>query len=204
MLLNRSILNLAKLASKDVSRYTLSAIAVEKDKAIVTDTTILVCVGNTSPIANADFPSVPGLVHKTFADGPTPELVLVSRDAALSALKSLPKTTTIPVLSNAAMGTNGKLYTTDLDNVSQFKHEMTGKFPNWRAVMPAADKTPSATITFDARKMRQLCQYFVENGNERMPAVKLTVYDAESAMKLEGTTADGQKITALLMPYHID
>ena len=109
MLLNRSILNLAKLASKEASRYTLQAIAVEKDQAVVTDGHILVTVGNTSPAADDSFPQVAGLEHKTFSEGPMIENVLVSRETALAALKALPKKSTIPVLANAAMGKNGKL-----------------------------------------------------------------------------------------------
>jgi hypothetical protein len=199
MLLNRSVLNLAKLASKEASRYSLQAIAIEKDQAIVTDGHIMVKV-QSAPVADDLFPAVAGLEHRTFQNG---DQVLVHRDAALAALKAIPKKTTIPVLCNAAMGTDGKLYTTDLENVGQFKHEVTGQFPRWRDVMPKADAPVTATIAFNARKMIQLCQYMVENGDARQPKVKLTVYDAQSAMKLEGKTADGQDVIMILMPVRI-
>lgn len=198
MLLNRAVLSLAKLASKDASRYTLQGFAVEKDRAIVTDGTILVGVMNEHPVADENFPAVAGLEHKTFADGPMIETVLVHRDAALAALKAIPKKNTIPALYNAAMGTDGNLYTTDLENVSQFKHKMNGaRFPNWRQVMPTGE--PIASVSFDVRKMRQLCDYIAENGDARMATAKLTIYGADKAMRLDSKTSDGTEVFALLM-----
>src|SRR5579863_6168391 len=202
MLLNRSVLNLAKLAAKEPYRRVLPAILIEKDRAVVCDKHVLVYVDNSSPMADENFPIVPGLEHRTFSDGSTTESVLVSREAALGALKVLPKKSTIPVLTNAAMGKDGKLYTNDLENIVSFDHEIEGKFPNWRNVIPTGD--PIAEIGFDARKMIELCKYFVENGNKGTRPVRLTIYAKDLPMRLDSYTTDSQDVTALLAPVRLD
>jgi hypothetical protein len=36
------------------------------------------------------------------------------------------------------------------------------------------------------------------------PAVRLTVYDAQTAVRIDGKTADGQEVVALCMPMRLD
>lgn len=219
MLLNRTTLGLAKLVSKDASRYASrhapQAIAVEKDCATVTDGHYLVTVTHPSHTGGKriedSFPAVAGLEHRTVAEG---ETVLVGRDAALGALKAISKRTNIPVLKNAAMSTDGRLVTTDLENVGSFSHKADGQFPDWRRVMPAANAEVVYETSVDARFLKALAEYFIAVGDERTPAVRLTFYkdDAPSqdgtrlprAMRFDLRTPDGQDVTAVLMPVRYE
>lgn len=193
MLLNRSILGLAKLASKKQSRYTLQAIAVGKEQAVATDGHIMAVV-QTKPMDDSAMPVIEGMAPRTLADG---EQVLVSAEAASAALKTIPKRSNLPILQNAAMGADGKLYTTDLENVSAFSHKVEGKFPDWKAVIPR--EAPVAEVSFDARKMIQLCDY-IKQFSDAPCAVRLTIYSTQTAIRLDARTADGADITCLLMP----
>ena len=200
MLLNRAALELAKLASKEESRYTLQGISIEKDCAIATDGHILVHLANPSAgMADSDFPVIEGQTARAM-NGTN---VLVHRDAAIAALKAIPRKSNIPVLRSAMMAEGGKLVVTDLASTQTFPHEVEGTFPNWRQIMPAEDKVPAVTIGFDPRLMKQLCDYFIATGGPRAQTVKLSIYDPTSTMKLEGKTEAEQDVTALLMPRRL-
>jgi hypothetical protein len=86
MLLNKAELNLAKLASKESSRYALQGICVQPKHSIVTDGHILVAVTHSS-YSEANYPVTPGLEHKELAAGE----VLISAESAAAAGDSLPR-----------------------------------------------------------------------------------------------------------------
>jgi len=210
MLLNRTTLSLAKLAPKEESRYTLSAIAVEKDVAAVTNGHYLVTFTHPKyfgeKLIEESYPVTPGLTHRMVKDG---ETVLVARDAALAALKSIPKKSTIPILQNAAMSEDGKLVTNDLETVAQFKSDVGGNFPNWRAVVP--DYPVAFEVCVSAEYLEVLGKFFRESLGERhTKAVRMTFYQDDKpmydgrrcprAMRFDARTDEGQDITAVLMP----
>lgn len=200
MLLNRSTLKLASLTSKEASRYTLQGIYIEDKQATVTDGHILVTVTHSNTAHTEDhFPATDGLEHaKVTGDA----AVLVHRDAALAALKLLPKRSSIPVLQHAAMSTDGKLFVNTLDSVQSFKHELIGQFPNYRAVLPKDE--PIAEVCFNAKLLKQLVDYFVSVDDERAVAVRLTVYGKEKPMRIDGRTTDEQDVIAFAMPIKAD
>ena len=115
-MLNRHNLNIAKLASKEESRFTLSAIRVTPVETVVTDGRVLVRVSNpTMPVEQ--FPALPGA---TITDDFNPFNLPAA--AALQLAKSFKKRCTIPVLGCAAVDTGGELahvVTTDLENVTR-------------------------------------------------------------------------------------
>jgi len=204
MLLNRTTLSLAKLASAEESRYTLCAIAIERSLAAVTNGHYLVTVTHASTVGeNASYPETPGLEPRDVAEN---ETVLVHRDAALAALKAIPKKSMIPILGNAALGADGKLYVNSLDSVQSFKSDVSGRFPNWRMVMPSGAVKFETGV--DARYLKRLAEYFIENAGVRAEApvpIRMTFYkDEGTAMRFDGATADGQQITAVLMPLRVD
>ena len=199
MLLSKSELALAKLASTEESRYSLTAIAVEKDVTVVTNGHYLVTVEH-GQFKDDTYPVTAGLEHAQ----PNGKPILVKSDAALAALKTLPKKNTIPVLGNAALGTDGRVYTNTLDAVQSFESKQEGTFPNWQAVMPKSDKKPHAVIAFSAAYLRLLADFVDKYGMGEAPTVKLTVYGDSDSAKFEARTADGQKITAVLMPVRLD
>jgi hypothetical protein len=204
MLLNRTTLSLAKLASLEESRYTLGAIAIERSLAAVTNGHYLVTVTHAGTSGeDASYPETPGLAPRDVAEN---ETVLVHRDAALGALKVIPKKSTLPILQNAALGADGKLYVNQLDSVQSFKSDVGGKFPNWRMVMPSGAVKFETGV--DARYLKRLAEYFIENagvGAKAPVPVRMTFYrDAATAMRFDAATADGQQITAVLMPVRLD
>lgn len=203
MLLDKAVLGLAKLAPKEESRFSLTAIAVESKCATVTNGHYLVNVSGPR-VSDKDFPETPGLVHKTFADGPMAEVVLVARDAALAALKALPRKTTLPTLQNAAMGEDKRLYVNTLDSSQSFDHRREGQFPNWRAVMPTGE--PTAEVELDAQYLKALCEYVIEHAegsrNGQTP-VRFTLYGAEKAIRMDAPTENGGQILCVLMPLRM-
>lgn len=195
MLLNRATLGLAALASKEVSRYTLQAICIDKDVAVETDGHQLVMITHpTAPIPEDNFPLTPGLVH-TSPDG---HPILLHRDGALSALKSLPKKGNIPALSHAALSENQTIIVNDLESVSSFSAKATGQFPDYKRVIPTG--VPQAEICLNTKLLMSVLKYVADYGDSRCPVVRLTVYDRERPIRLDSRTPDGQFITGVIMP----
>jgi len=209
MLLNKASLRLATLAPDEESRYTLRAICVNASSAVVTNGHYLVIATHPTrndddgnPIdATAQFPVTPGLEHRAVTGN---EELLVSRDAAIAALKALPKKTTLPILANAAIGADGNLYVNTLENVAVSKYTAEGKFPNWQAVMPTGE--PVAEIAFDAHYLKALAQYFIDAQSDKPKSVsvRLTIYSKDTAARFDARNSDGQYLTAVLMPMRID
>jgi hypothetical protein len=204
MLLNKAELNLAKLASKEESRYALQGIAVQPKHTVVTNGYghYLVAVTHC-PLANAEetFPATSGLEHKKLEEGKVSETVLLSTSAALGASKALLKKTSIPVLALAALGTDKTVYVNSLDAVQTFKSDATGTFPRWEGVVPTGK--PKADIVVNAEYLENLAKYIRENGGD-LPMVRLTVYDNSTALRLDAKTREGQDIMGLIMPIRYD
>jgi hypothetical protein len=206
MLLSKATLGLAKLAPKEKSRnYSLQGICIERDRATVTDGTKLVSVTHGNQPLDKNFPQTDGLEHKTFSVGPMEERVMLSRDAALSALKALPKRSKIPVLQMAALSTDATLFVNTLDRVQTFKGEMKGTFPNWRTVVPTGEV--AAEVVLDARQLKAIAEYYIEHsefgGNGR--PMRLTIYKSKYApVRFDVRTHDGKEIMALLQPTQLE
>jgi hypothetical protein len=195
MLLTKAELNLAKLASKGSSRYALQGICVQPKHTVVTDGHILVAVTHSSA-KDTDYPVTTGLEHKELAAGE----VLISAESAAAAAKAIPKKG-VPICQNAAIGNDGRLYVNDLTNSVSYGSHMEGKFPNWDMVIPKGK--PKAEIALNAELLESLLAYIRQNG-DKVPTVRLTVYDAQTAVRIDGKTADGQEVVALCMPMRMD
>jgi hypothetical protein len=78
---------------------------------------------------------------------------------------------------------------------------MEGRFPNWEIVIPKGK--PKAEIALNAELLESLLAYIRQNG-DKVPTVRLTVYDAQTAIRLDAKTADGQDVVALCMPMRLD
>ena len=194
MLLTRTELALAKFASKDASRLTLQSIAVEKDLTAVTDGNLLLTVAHSKEHKDEDYPPTPGLEMAQVNGEP----LLVDATAALAALKALPRKTTIPILAFAALGTDRKLVVNTLESIGAWQSTHTGQFPNWRVCMPTGE--PKVEIYLDASLLASLAEFIAQHGDDRMPGVRLTIYDADRPVRMDARTAEGEDITAILMP----
>lgn len=198
-MLNKNNLNIAKLASKEDSKYTLAGILVTPQHTVVTDGVVLFVVAN-SALEVADFPKV----GDAEAIGSFKSFILPS-DAALNIPKVLPKKEPIPILNHAAVtavqegeaGITATIITTNLETSNRFDVHCTGgTFPMWEAVLPDTAKA-RLTMTVDADRLISLLQQFVF---AKSPAVTLSIQDAESAIRLDGVSDEGQHLTGVLMP----
>jgi hypothetical protein len=195
MLLTKSELALAALASKDASRYTLQAIAVDKQETVVTNGHYLLAVEHTAQ-PDSDFPAVDGAVPAS----PNGKPILLTAESATAALKALPKKTPIPTLDNALLAENGKLVTTDLTNTQTFAGHVEGTFPNWQMVVNQ-DKKPKAQVVLSAQYLKLIAAYLEKHGKgEDSTPVRITVYDDSTAVRFDCRTEDGRNILAVLMP----
>lgn len=198
-MLNKNNLNIAKLASKEDSKYTLAGILVTPQNTVVTDGVVLFVVAN-SALDVAEFPKV----GDAQAIGDYKSFIL-SSETALNILKVLPKNEPIPLLNHAAVvavqesetGTIATIITTNLETSNRFDaHCTSGTFPMWEAVLPDPDKA-KLTLTVDAKRLISLLQQFVF---AESPAVTMKIYDAEHAIRLDGVSDEGQHLTGVLMP----
>ena len=202
-MLNRHNLNIAKLAAKDESRYTLTGIRVSPDETMCTDGHQLTRV--TTPKVDVEqFP---------VKDGFTPtrdfEPFLLPSQAALSIARALPKRSTIPILLNAAIGkqtdVNGcaQIAVTDLDDYQIFTpRKMDGKFPDYERVIPnKADAT--FTIGLNPLQLLAILQQVKGFVDTREPTMVLRLYDASSAVRID-VSNDEQEWTSVLMPMKLD
>jgi hypothetical protein len=213
MLLNRFNLNIAKLASKEVSRFTLSAVHVTPKQTGVTDGHSMMIV-STIDLPGESFPNRTdsGL---TVQDNWKP--FNLSSEQALRACADLPKKSTIPVLGCAAVAVNGDplhptVLTTDLERHAAYPAMESANFPDWERVLPKkADAT--FTIGLDARKLKPIIDQFIgfcDSANKRSAAaVTFRFQDATSAVVMEAKDYPGadsmqeQTMTGVLMPLRI-
>lgn len=196
MLLNKVGLNLAALASKEVSRYTLNGLAVRPKDVAVTNGHYAITVSHQA-MPETSFPETAGLEHKHLVNGLVNETVMLTREAALGAAKAIPKRVTLPCLGFAALGTDNTLYVNQLDSVQTFKGKLEGTFPNLEQVMPIGK--PVAEVCLSAEYIEMIAKY-MRSASDRSVAVRLTIYDNGRPVRFDARTPDGQNIMAVLMP----
>lgn len=202
LLLNKHNLNIAKIASREESRYTLKAIQVTDRETVVTDGHRLVRVTLPTECKPGDFPQLEGFTPN--GNG-TP--FLLDRDTALQATKLIPKKTTIPILNHAAVsackGEDGQVQqiqvcVTDLDHTQVLRPKPdNGRFPAWECVLPAGE--PLAEVCLDASYIEELGKLLREFGGSGL-AVRIRVYGKEKAVRMDARNGDGQEMNAVVMP----
>jgi hypothetical protein len=204
MLLNKHNLNIAKLASKEASRFTLSGIRITPTETVVTDGHCLMKV-STVAISSEEFPVCQG-------SGVTPQddFKPFNLDAAqaLKASAQLPKKSTIPVLGCAAVAVNGNpdrpaLLTTDLEQFSTFKAMESGNYPDYERVIPKAENAPFA-IGLDAKLIKAMMEQFIAFIDSKGSAgITLRFTDERTAVLMEAKSGE-QTMLGVLMPMQID
>jgi hypothetical protein len=205
MLLNRHNLNIAKLASKVRSRFTLDAIRITPNETVVTDGHCLMTV-STVQLPASTFPDT--------ANGLTPvddwKPFNLSAKNALKALGNLPKRSTLPVLECAAITINGdtnnpQVITNDLENTASYHCEESASFPDWERVMPKREDMPFV-IGLDARLLRALLDQFIslsESSAKTKVPVTFRFKNGNSAVLMESHNSE-QKMVGVLMPFRIE
>ena len=195
VLLNKHSLEIAKLAPKEESRYTLNALRVTEGETMVTNGHYLIRVENPK-MKVENFPTVAG-------DVPAVEVseLLIPTASALEVLKGIPKKDAIPVLNHAKVGKGEdgmiRMVTTDMDvHRPNATRAITGQFPNVDAVMPRSQKF---TIGVNAEYLSKLLA-IAATYNDRSHFVELSFTDKPSAMRIDAhDEVTGQHFTAVLM-----
>ena len=205
-LLTKANLELAKLASDNASRFMLNAIHITPTEVCVTDGHILATL-ETSKQSCESWPSA-GRGEVTNDWKP----FNLDAKVALDLARRLPKKTTIPVLSCAAIVDGDESVTviaTDLEQDFTAKAKRNGaNFPEYKRVIWNPDE---ATFAFNLNAANlAVIATFVEklNGSKRgvtnPPSCVLRFKSARDAVRIEAQSTDGEKFLALLMPAKSD
>jgi len=207
MLLNKYNFELAKLASKDSSRYSLNGIHVTPNETMETDGHQLVRI-TAVDLAVSQFPAVDGIEAVD-----TWEPFSLTTQHALEIAKAIPggRQTNFPVLKNAVIGRteNGTacVGVTDLDSPKVFRpRKLEGQFPKVDQVTPkiGAEKIAiSLGLDILVPVLETLRKFAADN--EGGSAVILRIKDKDSPIRLECENIEtGQKAVAVVMPRRCD
>lgn len=204
-MLNKRNFQVAEFCSKEESRYTLQGIQVTPNETVATDGHKLVWV-SSAPFESKSFPVVQGM---TACDTFTP--FVLAKETASTVAKSIPKKTTIPVLTCAGIcdaltpnePSTRMIAVTDLQSPQVWQTvPLSGTFPNWQAVMPRWEKATSR-ITLNAEYLAQIAK-FAAQFNDRTHAVTLSFYGEDNAVRFDASDGEGQAMTAVCMPMRAD
>jgi hypothetical protein len=209
-LLTKNNLEIYRLASKEASRFALHGVCVTPESTVATDGHLLCEVG-TSPLKAESYPAIPNMPAATDDWKP----FVLPAEGAARLLRDMPKRTTLPVLRCVAVlaegGNSGAAtaVTTDLERASPVIVRRDGaSFPDYRRVLDGAvqagEKTEFAAA-YNAAALADLFAYIAKasgakRGMEKPPKCLLRFGCAKSAMRVESQTAEGEPITALVMP----
>lgn len=216
--MNAHNLTIANLADKGESRFTLAGIQVTPTYTAVTDGHCLMKV--TNPDIPADgFPIGDALTLSGTS-------AVLSTEHALALAKSLPKKTTIPVLSTVALCSNGALdedgkpfryvVANDLENVTKKPVMAKANFPDIDRVIPSRENMDFA-ITVNAALLADILQQLERMNKNKANMVPVTMYfqapranksqpgkTISQAIRMESKTDAGQDVTSVLMPVRGD
>jgi hypothetical protein len=224
-MLNKHNLEIAELASKDESRFTLNAIYVTPEATVETDGHQLVMV--TTPDIDAEsFPATPGVT-------PTKKFkpFLLDAETALKIAKAIPRKTTLPVLACVAIGSESDkeppkaakgedqqpgtavLAVNNLESPQVFQpKKMKGNFPDYERVIPKPG-SEFFQVGFDLNILVPVLERFQKflkpDRNIKPPAPVSFQFQQptegssgainHNALRLDAEN-DGQKMTAVVMP----
>lgn len=204
-MLNKHNLEIAKGCTTEPCPYNLEVVRVTPKYTVTTDGRQLIRV--TAPVAEAEtFPTVVGVAPPTEDFEP----FLLEASDALRIAKALPRKTTIPILSNAAIsgatdGNYAVIVTTDLQCSQTFTVGKTqGQFPDCERIIPDAEGA-DFTADIDASILKYICER-ITVFKDRPPICRLRFYHKTDPngvtrpIRLDAYNPDtGQLLTAVLM-----
>lgn len=201
---NKENFTVAKVASKDQSRYNLNSIYCHPKFTVGCDGHALMIV--TAPKMDIEEMPVPAEGELTDKFEP----FILNLDDAKKVEKSIPKKPTFPILQHVALlksdNSNAKLYTTDLQsqNITVSK-KIDGKYPQFGKAMPKGK--PIKTIRVQTKLLKTLVEAIEQaQGKRDQPWVDLQIYENEEGyigLKSHNSDTD-QRITAVLMAMKKD
>ena len=145
-MLNKHNLNLAALASKEMSRFTLNGILVTPTETVETDGHQLCTVS----MQKTDTEAVPHPNGVDFAPAADWKPFILPAGEALDIAKAIPKKSTVPICQNAFIGAKTDVNGTAqiaVTNLEQFRvfnpRKLEGNFPDWKRVIPKPERLKS-------------------------------------------------------------
>ncbi|HZE87067.1 MAG TPA: hypothetical protein VE090_02555 [Methylomirabilota bacterium] len=199
MKIDKRILGVCDIASKESARPQLASVRFENGKAVATDGYSLMVI-EQEKIEDDEIPKVAGFDYVS-VDG----LSLPAQPLA-KFVKEIKRNKFLPVLSTGWTVRNEEgrvtLATTDLEETSiKEMKQPEGEYPNYQKVIDGEmKKEPVVKISFDPIKMILLLQAMVKAGATSCRPVTVRVSGDLNPIII--TTQDGQEreIFALLMP----
>lgn len=198
-------LRVARLATKDESRYSLSSIHITPEVVEVTDSYLLLRVEHAA-VDPETLPAIEGVTLGTFE-----EFCLPAVDA-LAIAKAIPKVRHHgpEVFALAQIGTESNSNGTAVFGVTDGSSTQVlrpkkadGRFPDVSQVIPRVEDRPHV-ITFNPRLMAKLCLQISDLlGDQTLQSVTLRISDHESAIRLDAKNDAGEAIVAVLMPMKL-
>jgi hypothetical protein len=208
VLLNKHNLNIAKLASKEASRFSsrfsLKSIQVSPTETVVTDGHLMMIVSNVDLEADT-FPVREDTGIKAVD---TFKPFLLSAENALKAANKLPKRSSIRVLQCAAVAVDPAdpmakpmVLTNDLNEQTMYATD-EADFPDWQRVLPKVTDT-KFSIRLDVRRLATLLNQFIsmcDADNKKIPANVRFHFTDKSSPVLMICERNGQTMTGVLCP----
>ena len=132
---------------------------------------------------------------------------IIDSKSAENLAKIQPKVKGMPILNNIYVDVgrtnmNGSAHfrATDLDSVSNPEiKKMDCTFPPYKNVIPKQEGV-TLTMGFNVNYMKEVCDIASKMGLE---GCKFEFTDANSPVKITGTTSEGQEFMALVMPIRL-
>lgn len=205
-LLTKANLELAKLASDNASRYTLNAIHITPTEVCVTDGHILATLETSSQSCE----SWPSAGRGEVTDDWKP--FNLDAKVALDLARRMPRKTTLPVLSMAAVVDGDETVTviaTDLEQDFTAKAKRNGaNFPDYKRVIWDPSEATFA-FNLNAANLAVIADFVQKlNGSKRgvsnPPSCILRFKSARESVRIEAASPDGQKFLGLIMPAKYD
>jgi len=199
-MLNKANFLVTDFASKEESRYSLTAVQIRPEATVATNGHYLAWVSTNRSMAPADFPQVEGFEggDKDF----TP--FLLETDCAKAIAKALPRKNTIPILSYAAVHKNGgpaSICVTDLQNPQVFHPKpVEGQYPDIERVVPKIEDE-KFSICVNAAYLQDIAKAYAQfTKGDRNQIMRIRFYGPSDSIRFDATNDDGQGMTAVLMP----
>lgn len=195
-MLNKSNLQIADLASKEESRFSINGILVTPEETVATNGHILARV--TMPKVDGDFPDFPGCTRAEQF-----EPFVLDRKTAKEIARAIPIRPTLPILEHVLIGSEGSngtasLAVTDLELTRVFLTKKTTlPFPDYKKVFPK--DSPEYVVAFN-------CDYLIAALKQvrgfigNFTACAVMCFHGPQGPLVISAEKDGQRMDVMIMP----
>lgn len=200
-MLNKHNLNIAKLASKDDSRFTLTSLLVTETHTVETDGHQLVEVSRPAPTEGASFP-VPTDYPEQAVQKHAPFMLPASDAAKICA--ALPKkgVAHAAVCGSSAEG-GSRIVPVVIGGEETQTHRVrvpAGNFPDYQRIVPPASKATFKIALSPSLLKDLMAQFESFTKGQGTPSVEFYFTDDKSPVRMDSDGGEGQHMTAVLMP----